>query len=72
MQLIHHAYGDVAKADRYFIDGKRVSQDAFEIVLIKARISGHQHGCFLTRRRKAPIAGAHRVFYSTISPSRIS
>jgi len=67
MQLIHHAYGNTAKPDRYFIGGTRVSQAAFEFVLIKARIRGQQHCCFITRRRSTAPGQTHHVHYSSIS-----
>lgn len=49
MKLIHHAYSN--KPSRYFIDGCRVSQDAFEMAKIKARIGHRLHCCFVTRSR---------------------
>lgn len=59
MQLTHHQYS--AKPDRYFIDGKRVSYDAYDLAGIKARIGGDQICCFITRRRTAPPGQEHYV-----------
>lgn len=68
MQLIHHAYSH--KPDRYFIDGRRVSEEAFDLVRLQASIAQGPHECFLTRARPAPAGTTHYVHYSSLRPQQ--
>lgn len=48
-QLIEHIGGD--KPPRYYINGKRVSYDAFEVIR-KAAYANGSLGCFLTKAKQ--------------------
>lgn len=66
MQLTHHDYARRAPA-RYFVDGKRVCRDRYELMILIARIANKQHSSFLTVRRKGQSGRMHYVHYSSIN-----
>lgn len=67
MQLIQHVYGG-GRPPRFYIDGRRVSPDTYDLALIKARIAGWQHCAFLTRYVSRDADSAHTIHYSLIAP----
>lgn len=64
MQLIQHRYSD--KPGRYYIDGRRVSREAYETTIITARMNNLDHGCFMTKCKEIDNGRFHRINYSTI------
>ena len=48
MQLIEHSYGS-RKPSRYYLDGRRVSREAYETAILVNRIGQGQHRCFMTK-----------------------
>ncbi len=48
MQLITHCYSG-RKPSRYYLDGRRVSRDAYENAILINRIGHGQHCCFQTK-----------------------
>lgn len=67
MQLIQHSYGG-SRPSRFYIDGRRVSHDTYDLALIKARIAGWQHCAFLTRYVSRDAGCAHTIHYSYLAP----
>lgn len=65
MQLVQHTYSD--KPARYYIDGKRVSRETYELTVIKARMQGKDHSCFHTKAEPYGQGMFHRVNYSSIN-----
>lgn len=65
MQIIQHHYGH--KPPRYYVDGRRVSAETLEHLLIAARIRGKMHSCFLTVRQITPSGQEHYVHYSQLA-----
>lgn len=68
MQLTHHAYSD--RPGRYYIDGRRVSRDTYDLVRIKGRIAHWQLCCLLTRPGKAPPGERHYIHYASLIERR--
>lgn len=68
MQLTHHAYSD--RPHRYYIDGRRVDRDAYDLALMKGRIAHAQLCCLLTRRAKAPTGAQHYIHSASLIERR--
>lgn len=64
MQIIQYDYRH--KPGRFYVDGRRVSAEAMEHLLIAARMRGRMHSCFLTVRRKTPSGQEYYVHYSQL------
>jgi hypothetical protein len=62
--LVEHLYSD--KPGRYYIDGRRVSRDAYETAITTARMENRDHGCFMTKCKEIDNGRFHRINYSTI------
>lgn len=70
MQLITHCYNG-RKPSRYYLDGRRVSRDAYENAILINRIGHGQHGCFHTKVL-SDTPGCEHVVYSSMLTSRTS
>lgn len=69
MQLTQHSYLQ-RKPSRYYLDGRRVSRDAYENAILINRIGHGQHGCFQTKVLNDRPGNEHVVHFSMLTCGR--
>ena len=69
MQLKQHSYQG-RKPSRYYLDGRRVSRDAYENAILINRIGHGQHGCFQTKVLNDSPGREHVVYFSVLTSAR--